>query len=71
MMRRSEQLFSAAERRVAVVALILTVLVTVLGLTVGQSWSPPSLGPYGSDAYAVAASPGILDARPVMSAPTS
>ncbi|WP_339872198.1 hypothetical protein [uncultured Brevundimonas sp.] len=70
-MRRSERVFSATERRVAVVALVLTVLVTVLGLTVGQSWSPPSLGPYGTDAYAVAASPGILDARPIMSTPNS
>ena len=70
-MRRSERVFSATERRVAVVALVLTVLVTGLGLTVGQSWSPPSLGPYGTDAYAVAASPGILDARPIMSTPNS
>ena len=70
-MRGSEQLFSAAERRVAVVALVVTVLVTVLILTVGQSWSPPSLGPYGSDAYSVAASPDVLDARPVMSTPTA
>jgi len=70
-MRSSEQLFSAAERRIAVVALILTVLVTVLGLTVGQSWSPPSLGPYASDAYTVAASPDVLDARPIASAPTA
>jgi|TARA_R110002051_G_scaffold1235_1_gene6796 hypothetical protein len=70
-MRGSEQLFSAAERRVAVVALVVTVLVTVLSLTVGQSWSPPSLGPYGSDAYSVAASPDVLDARPVMSTPTA
>ena len=70
-MRSSERVFSATERRVAVLALVLTVLVTVLGLTVGQSWSPPSLGPYGTDAYAVAASPGILDARPIMSTPNS
>ena len=70
-MRSSERVFSVTERRVAVLALVLTVLVTVLGLTVGQSWSPPSLGPYGTDAYAVAASPGILDARPIMSTPNS
>lgn len=70
-MRGSEQLFSATERRIAVVALVLTVLVTVLGLTIGQSWSPPSLGPYGSGAYTVAASPGILDARPIISTPTA
>tara|TARA_R110002051_G_scaffold268620_1_gene328646 strand:- start:32 stop:226 length:195 start_codon:yes stop_codon:yes gene_type:complete len=63
--------FSATERRVAVIALIVTVLVAVLGLTVGQSLSPPSLGPYGTDAFAVAASPGILDARPIMSTPTA
>lgn len=69
-MRRSEQMFSAAERRVAAVAAILTVLVTIAGLTIGQTWSPPSLGPYGADTYAVAASPGILDARPIMSTPT-
>ncbi|WP_417230355.1 hypothetical protein [Brevundimonas sp.] len=55
----------------AVIALIVTVLVAVLGLTVGQSLSPPSLGPYGTDAFAVAASPGILDARPIMSTPTA
>lgn len=70
-MRRSERVFSATERRMAVVALVLTVLVTVLGLTIGQSWSRPSLGPYGSDAYTVAATPGIVDARPIMSTPTA
>ncbi len=70
-MRRSDRVFSATERRVAVIALIVTVLVAVLGLTVGQSLSPPSLGPYGTDAFAVAASPGILDARPIMSTPTA
>ena len=70
-MRGSEQLFSAAERRIAVVALVLTVLVTVMGLTIGQSWSPPSLGPYGSDAYTVAVSPDIVDARPIISTPTA
>jgi len=70
-MRRSERVFSATERRMAVVALVLTVLVTVLGLTIGQSWSQPSLGPYGSDAYTVAATPGIVDARPIMSTPTA
>lgn len=70
-MRGSEQTFSAAERRIAVVALILTILVTVLGLTVGQSWSPPSLGPYGAKGYTVAASPDILDARPIVSTPTA
>lgn len=67
----SEPLFSAAERRAAVVALVLTVLVTVVGLTVWQSLSPPSLGPYGADTYSVAASPGILDARPITSTPNS
>lgn len=70
-MRRSDRVFSATERRVAVIALIVTVLVAVLGLTVGQSLSPSSLGPYGTDAFAVAASPGILDARPIMSTPTA
>lgn len=68
-MRNSDQMFSPNERRLAVAALILTILVTVLGLTVGQSWSPPSLGPYGTDSYAVTASTDIIDARPVSSAP--
>tara|TARA_R110002167_G_scaffold170197_1_gene368143 strand:+ start:2359 stop:2553 length:195 start_codon:yes stop_codon:yes gene_type:complete len=62
-------MFSARERGVAVVALVLTVLVTSLGLTVGKSWSPPSLGPYGTDSFSVAATPGIVDARPISSTP--
>ncbi|MFT4913301.1 MAG: hypothetical protein ACI9YM_001895 [Brevundimonas sp.] len=68
-MRHSDQMFSPTERRLAVAALILTIVVTVLGLTVGQSWSPPSLGPYGTDSHAVASSPDIVDARPISSAP--
>jgi hypothetical protein len=68
-MRRSDQMFSATERRLAVVALVLTVLATVLSLTVGQSWNPPSLGLYAANTYAVASSPDIEDARPIPSTP--
>ncbi|MGV9007648.1 MAG: hypothetical protein ACOH1H_13030 [Brevundimonas sp.] len=65
-MRGPERIFSAAERRGAVVALVLTLLVTVLALVFGQSWNQHSLGSYGPATYSVASSPGVLDARPVM-----
>ncbi|WP_339914915.1 hypothetical protein [uncultured Brevundimonas sp.] len=70
-MRKSERVFSHAERQAAVWILVLAALVTVAGLMVEQSWRRPSLGPDGIDAYVFAAPPGVLDARPVMASPGS
>ncbi|MFA4892587.1 hypothetical protein [Brevundimonas sp.] len=67
-MRSGNGAFTPQERKMAMWALLMAVLLVGMGLMI-QQFSQPSVGPGGIDAYTTAATPGVLDARPVMAAP--
>ena len=60
-MRRSNGVFTQGERRLAVMAAIIVVAVTVIGLAMGGLINP-SLGQHGAG---FADLPGVLDATPL------
>jgi hypothetical protein len=64
-MRRSNGVFSPQERKAALWALLMAGLIAALGL-VAQQWSQPSVGPGGMAAYEIPATPGVLDAQPII-----
>lgn len=63
-MRRSNGVFSPQERKAALWALLMAVLIAAMGMVI-QHWSQPSVGPGGVEAYMTASVPGVLDAQPV------
>jgi len=64
-MRSADGVFTPQERKTALWALLMAVLIASMGLVI-QEWAPPSVGPGGMDAYMTAPSPGVLDARPMV-----
>lgn len=67
-MRSGNGAFTPQERKMAMWALLMAVLLVGMGLMI-QQFSQPSVGPGGIDAYTTASTPGVLDARPVTAAP--
>lgn len=63
-MRKTERMFTARERKAAVWALVIAMLVTAAGVLIDKSWSRPSLGLYGAT-MTTASLPDVIDARPV------
>ena len=61
-MRRRDGVFSPRERRAALLALVGAALIVALGMLL-QQWTQPSLG--GTDAWASAPPPGVLQAQPL------
>lgn len=64
---RKEKLFTRAERKAAMWALLAAVAVTTAGVAIEQVWSRPPLGLYGA-MNGGAALPGVIDAQPLTSA---
>lgn len=63
-MRKSQRgAFTPEERKAAIWALLMAILIAVLAMTL-QQWMQPSLGPWGAD-QAAASIPDVLDAQPV------
>ena len=62
---KKTQLFTATERKVAGLA-ILTAIVLTLSGQVLQAFMRPSLGLYDTHSVAVAAMPNVIDARPAV-----
>ena len=63
-MRRSNGVFSPQERKTALWALMMAVLIAAMGVMI-QQWSQPSVGPGGVEAYMTASAPGVVDAQPI------
>lgn len=63
-MTRGNGVFSARERRTALIALLAAAAVAAGGIAL-QPLIKPSLGPGGADAYLSAPTPGVLDATPL------
>lgn len=63
-MRGRNGVFTTRERKTAMWALLMAVLIAGMGLML-QQYSPPSVGPGGIDAYMTASAPGVLEAQPV------
>jgi len=63
-MTRGNGVFSARERRTALIALLAAAAVAAGGIAL-QPLMKPSLGPGGADAYLSAPTPGVLDATPL------
>jgi hypothetical protein len=64
-MRRSEKIFTRGERKAALWALVIAIIVTTAGIAIEQAWRRPSLGPDGAASFVFAPTPGVLDARPI------
>ncbi len=63
-MRKSQRgAFTPEERKAAIWALLMAILIAVLAMTL-QQWMQPSLGPWGGD-QAATSIPDVLDAQPV------
>lgn len=63
-MRKSNRVFTPAERRLAFWALIATVIVTLGGVAIDRA-TGPSLGVYGFDAGTPPGLPGMIEAQPL------
>ena len=63
-MRKTERMFTARERKTALWALLIAMLITAAGVLIDQSWRRPSLGLYGAT-VSTASLPNVIDARPV------
>ena len=63
MQRMERGAFTREERKAAVWALLIAVIVAVLAMVIQQ----PSLGPWGAEQAAAVSLPGVLDAQPVTS----
>lgn len=62
-MRRREHIFTRAERKAALWALVSATILTVFGVAIEQVWREPPLGLYRFEAPG--ALPGVMDARPI------
>ena len=63
-MRGSNGIFSPQERKTALWALLMAVLIAIMGVVIQQG-SQPSVGPGGTEAYMTAPPPGVVDAQPI------
>jgi hypothetical protein len=63
-MRRTNGVFSRSERRLAIWAAVIVVVVTALTLITGGLVAPPA-GTAGRAGYGFADLPGVMDARPL------
>ncbi|WP_426025993.1 hypothetical protein [Brevundimonas sp. TSRC1-1] len=63
-MRRTDGLFTRRERRIAILAAILVIVITGLALITGGLFHP-STGTGGAGGYGFADLPGVTDARPL------
>jgi len=63
-MRRSNKVFSAGERRIAVYAVVAVVAVVALMVATGGIFDP-SVGTGGRANYGFAELPGVMDAQPL------
>ena len=61
-MRRSNKVFSEAERRLVMIAVVAVVVLTALMVATGGLWNP-SLGSAGQRGFAEL--PGVTDATPL------
>ncbi len=61
---RKEKLFTRAERKAAMWALLAAVAVTSVGLAIEQVWGRPPLGLYGAMSGGPSL-PGVIDAQPL------
>ncbi len=66
-MRQRKQLFTAGERRVAGLALLSAIVLTLSMLALESAFRP-SLGLYDLNMAAVTDLPGVIDARPLAGA---
>lgn len=62
-MRNSNDVFSAGERKVAIVALVGALALAVGGIAIDR-FTGPSLGVYGQE-ISMAAPGGVMDAQPI------
>ena len=63
-MRKTERVFTVAERKAALWALVIATFITGTGILIDMSFSRPSLGSYGGS-FSTASAPGVIDARPM------
>lgn len=63
-MRKTERVFTVAERKAALWALVIAMIIAGTGVLIDMTFSRPSLGAYGAS-FSTASAPGVIDARPM------